>query len=245
MFDGNLPQNQAVSQQRFRELSSADVRFIYNVNPTYVLPFGRGQFIGGHVNKLTDLAIGGWELSGIFTFNSGTPVSLPTNSAFFQGGDPGSGFVKTRQHWFDTSKFAAFPSSTTTIANLRNTAIYPSWTNVLGYPGGSYVPAANDTIKNGVYQDFATWATRNPIYFGSVRNPAYVNQDLGLRKAFHIHEQTRFQLRFDVFNAFNHPVFSGPGNSATSSTFGYLSNSVNLTQNNTPRAIQYEGKLYF
>ncbi len=247
LYNGNLPQNQAVSQKLFRELSSGDVRFIYNINPTYVLPFGRGQFIGGHVNRLTDLAIGGWELSGIFTFNSGTPVGLPTNSAFFQGGDPGSGFVKTRQHWFDTSKFAPFPSSSTPVASLSNPSIYPAWTGVTSLPGANYVPPTlTSNPANGVYQDFATWRTRNPVYFGDVRNPPYVNQDLGLRKAFPIHEQTRLQLRFDAFNAFNHPVFSGPGTTAGGAGFGYLSNSpTTLNQNNNPRVIQFEGKIYF
>ena len=246
MYNGNLPQNQAISEKRFRELSSGDVRFIYNINPTYVLPFGRGKYFLGNANRLTDLLIGGWELSGIFTYNSGTPVSLPTNSAFWQGGDPGLGSAKTRQHWFNTAKFAPFPSSSTPVASLSNTSIYPSWTGVLGLPGAGYMPAASDTIKNGVYQDFATWATRNPVYFGDVRNPPYVNQDLGLRKAFPIRNQMRVQLRIDAFNAFNHPVFSGPGTTAGGAGFGYLSNSVNtLQQNNTPRVFQLEGKVYF
>jgi hypothetical protein len=246
MYDGNFPQAQVVSQKLFRELSSGDVRFIYTINPTYVLPFGRGKLIGGHVNRLTDQAIGGWELSGIFTFNSGTPISLPTNSAFWQGGDPGVGKAKTRQHWFNTSKFAPFPSNTTTVATLYNPTIYPSWTGVLGMPGAGYTPPAGQTNPaNGVYQDFATWAPRNPVYFGDVRNPPLVNQDLGLRKNIPISEQTRIQLRFDAFNAFNHPLFSGPSTSASSTYFGYLSGSNLLTQNNTPRVIQLAGKLYF
>jgi hypothetical protein len=222
------------------------MRFLYNINPTYVLPFGRGKLIGGHVNRLTDEFIGGWEVSGIFTFNSGTPVSLPTNGAYWQGGDPGLGGAKTRQHWFNTSKFAPFPSSTTTVATLNNTSIYPTWTGVSSLPGASYNPPAGQTNPaNGVYQDYATWATRNPVYFGDVRNPPYVNQDLGLRKIFPIREQTRVELRLDTFNTFNHPVFGGPGTTASSSTFGYLSNSTNLTQNNTPRVVQLAGKLYF
>ena len=250
MYNGNLPQNQAVSQQLFRELSSGDVRFIYNINPTYVLPFGRGKLIGGHVNRWADLAIGGWELTGIFTFNSGTPVSLPTNSAFFQGGDPGSGFVKTRQRQFDISKFAPFPGTSTSLATLTNPAVYPAWTGVLGLPGGSFVPTAADVKNgnqlNGVYQDFATWRTRNPVYFGDVRNPAYENLDAGLRKSVPIHEQVRLELRIDAFNAANHPVFTGPGTSPGTSGFGFLSgNSTNLTQANTSRAFQLSGKFYF
>ncbi len=147
--------------------------------------------------------------------SSGTPVSLPTNSAFFQGGDPGSGFVKTRQHWFDTSKFAPFPSSSTPAATLSNpSAIYPAWTGASqACQAPSYEPpTSTSSPANGVYQDFATWRTRNPVYFGDVRNPAYINQDVGLRKTFPIHEQTRLQLRFDAFNAVQPSCIRWTGN---------------------------------
>jgi hypothetical protein len=89
-----------------------------------VLPFGRGRYFGSQVNRVTDLIIGGWQLTGIFTFNSGTPVGLPTNTSFFEGGDPGIG-NKTRQHQFNTSKFAPFPTISTTVAQLQ---AYPTWT---------------------------------------------------------------------------------------------------------------------
>jgi hypothetical protein len=67
----------------------------------------------------------------------------------------------------------------------------------------------------------------------------------GLRKSFPIHEQVRVELRFDAFNALNHPQFSGPGTSPSGAYFGYLSNSNLLSQSNTPRAIQLAGKVYF
>jgi hypothetical protein len=242
MSETSLVQPQPVSQKLLRQLSGGDQRFLYNINPTYALPFGRGQYFGGHVNRLTDLVIGGWQLSGIFTFNSGTPVGLPTNSSFFEGGDPGTG-NKTRQHQFDTSKFVQFPTISTTVAQLQ---AYPSWTGVMGLPGASYTPPTQSSSPaNGVYQDFATWQTRNPTNFGDVRNPPTVNLDMGLRKAFPIHEQTRLELRFDAFNALNHPQFTGPGTGAGSTYFGYLSGSSLLSQANAPRAVQLAGKIYF
>jgi hypothetical protein len=241
-----LPQPQPVSQKLLKQLSSGDQRFLFNLNPTYLLPIGRGQYFFSHIDRWTDLLVGGWQLSGIFTYNSGTPVNLPTNSAFFEGGDPGAGFQKTRQKQFDTMKFAPFPTISTSVTDLNNTAKYPAWTHVLSYPGAGYInPSPTDATKNGVYQDFATWQTRNPTYFGSVRNPALVNLDIGLRKDFPIHEQFKVELRFDAFNALNHPLFSGPRTSASSSYFGYLSGSNKLSQNNAPRAVQLTGNIYF
>jgi hypothetical protein len=240
-----LPQQ--VSQSLKRQLSTSDVRFIYSVAPTYDLPVGRGQLIGNNMNRALDEVVGGWRFTAIFTANSGTPVSLPTNSAFFEGGDPGSGFTKSRSKWFDTSKFQPFPNKSTTVAQLN---AYPTWTGAQGLPGASYTPTAADIksgLGNGVYNDFGTWQTNNDTTYGDVRNPAFLDLDIGLRKLFTIRGQRKFELRMDAFNAPNHPIFAGPSTSVTSTYFGALGGSLpsNLTQSNTPRVIQFGGKLYY
>ena len=240
-----LPQQ--VSQTLKRQLSGSDVRFIYSVNPTYDLPIGRGQLIGTNMNRALDEVFGGWRFTAIFTAQSGTPVGLPTNGAFFEGGDPGSGFTKSRSKWFDTSKFQPFPNKSTTVATL---AAYPSWTGVAGLPGAGYVPTAADIkngLGNGVYNDFNTWQTNNDTTYGDVRNPALLNCDVGVRKLFAIEGERKFELRIDAFNAPNHPIFSGPGTSVTSTFFGALGGSslTSLGTQNTPRVIQLGGKLYY
>ena len=77
-------------------------------------------------------------------------------------------------------------------------------------PGYGYVPHAGDTIKNGVYQDFANYVQTYPTRWGIVRASRVNNVDVGLRKNFQIVERMKLQLRFDVFNAFNHPRFAAP-----------------------------------
>jgi Carboxypeptidase regulatory-like domain len=240
-----LPQQ--VSQSLKRQLSTSDVRFIYSLAPTYDLPIGRGKSIGTNMNRVLDGVVGGWRFTAVFNANSGTPLSLPTNGAFFEGGDPGSGFTKSRSKWFDTSKFQPFPNKSTTTAAL---AALPAWTGVLGLPGASYTPTATDIkngLGNGVYNDFNTWQTNNDTTFGDVRNPAFLNCDIGLRKIFTIKEEKKFELRMDAFNAPNHPIFAGPSTSVTSIYFGALGGSLpsNLTQSNTARVIQFGGRLYY
>jgi hypothetical protein len=41
----------------------------------YQLPFGRGQRFGSNINRLTDEFLGGWQVSSIWSFDSGTPYS--------------------------------------------------------------------------------------------------------------------------------------------------------------------------
>jgi hypothetical protein len=226
-----------------RSLDTADQRFNYNIAPIYELPFGRGKSFGSGVGKGLNEAIGGWEITGIYQFLSGTPLSLPTNSSFFQGHDPSLGSSKTKKQWFDTSKFAPFPGSSITVAQLASQ--WPSWTGVLNMPGAGYTPPAKTGVQNGVYQDFATWNTYNQHTFGNIRNPYQTTFTLGVRKAFPITETVRFQLRIDAYNALNHPQFGNIDTTPGDTYFGWVNGSTTPTQVNAPRSVQLEGKLYF
>jgi hypothetical protein len=226
-----------------RALDTADQRFNYNVSPVYELPFGRNKRFGGGSGKLTDEVIGGWEITAIYQFLSGTPLSLPTNSSFFQGGDPSLGSKKSKKQWFDTSKFAPFPGSSITKAQLATQ--WPSWTGVTNLPGASYTPTSTTGVQNGIYQDFATWNTYNKRTFGNIRNPYQTILTLGVRKVFPIRDQMRMQLRMDAFNALNHPQFGNINTTPGSTYFGWVNGSTTPTQVNAPRSIQLEGKLYF
>ena len=54
-----------------------DQRFVASY--IYTLPFGRGKKFAGSVNRAGDLAIGGWEITGITTFQKGFPFGVTSN----------------------------------------------------------------------------------------------------------------------------------------------------------------------
>ena len=58
----------------------------------------------------------------------------------------------------------------------------------------------------------------------NVRVPGYVDADLSALKNNYIGANQRFnlQLRLEAFNAFNHPVFSGPDAGVNDGTFGQI-----------------------
>jgi hypothetical protein len=60
--------------------SDFDMRHIINGNAIFKLPFGRGEQIFRNVNKLADLFLSGWQLTGIFRYNSGLPISAPIDN---------------------------------------------------------------------------------------------------------------------------------------------------------------------
>jgi hypothetical protein len=54
-----------------------DQRFVASY--VYMLPIGRGKKVAGGINRAADLAIGGWEVTGITTFQTGFPFGIGAN----------------------------------------------------------------------------------------------------------------------------------------------------------------------
>src|SRR6266702_446263 len=236
--------NTSISLYLPRQIYSNDVRFHYTVTPIYELPFGKGKLFLKGSNRAMEQLVGGWEVTGIYNFQSGTPLVMPTNSSFYRGDpSPNNNVAKGRTGtYFDTTAFAAYPNKSTPIATLH---AYPTLTGVTAMPGYNYFPTATDTAKNGIYNDFTVRNTLYPQTFGDIRNPPTNTVTAGLRKNFNFTETFRFQLRIDATNLLNHPQFGNISTDPNSSYFGKLSGSANLTAVNSPRLIELAGKLYF
>ena len=75
-------------------LSDFDVNSRLVASYIYDLPFGRGKKMGSNINRAADLVIGGWETSGIATFQSGFPFSITAGDT---GGVLGTFFQRANQ----------------------------------------------------------------------------------------------------------------------------------------------------
>jgi hypothetical protein len=72
------------------------------------------------------------------------------------------------------------------------------------------------------------------------RMPGQANWDIGLFKAFTIHERLKAQFRAEALNAFNDPMFGRPDTTVGSPTFGAVT-----VQRNSPRLIQLGIRVLF
>ena len=61
--------------------SDFDIRHNINANAVWELPFGRGKSYFGNVGRVADAFLGGWQLAGIFRWNSGLPIGTPFDNA--------------------------------------------------------------------------------------------------------------------------------------------------------------------
>jgi hypothetical protein len=217
------------------KLGGEDRPFHLSIAPIWQIPVGRRQKLWSGMPKVANVVLGGWQLSGQFNIQSGVPVVFGTDS-FFSGKDFTLPHDKQSLNaWFDTSQFIPFPSKNADISN------YPAWTGIQNLPGYNYKPASSDSIKNGVYQDFATFVRTYPTRWGDVRASRVNNLDAGLFKNFQIRERIKLQYRFEAFNVFNHVRFPAPDTNPGSATFGR----VTLNQQNQPRQVQMALKLTF
>lgn len=100
-----------------------------NIAGIYELPFGRDRQFGRSMPKALDYVVGGWSLSGIYTYLSGELLYFNNTSAVLNGNpildNP------TRDQWFNQDAFSVLPAFTRranpwTIDGLRG----PSFRNL-------------------------------------------------------------------------------------------------------------------
>ena len=192
------------------------------------LPVGKGKHFMTNASPAVNAVVGGWNVSGINTLQSGFPLAIvgsPTAlSAAFGGGTPrpnvipgcnqksGVGFVASAQ-----SSVTATPNSTFNKSCFSATAIP---TAAAGSP--AVVPYASYLLGN------------QPRTSGILRTQGTDNFDFSVGKAIPIHEAFNIVFRAEAFNVWNRVQFGDPGLTFGSATFG-----VPTTQANLPRSFQF------
>lgn len=83
-------------------ISDFDVPHRFVASGIWEIPFGRGRALGGDMKSWVNTLIGGWELTGIYTAQSGTPIAW--------GNIPFTGDINDvrldnpiREQWFNTN----------------------------------------------------------------------------------------------------------------------------------------------
>ena len=179
--------------------SAFDVRNRVVVSGLYELPVGKGKILAIN-NKALDALIGGWQIGGTFTHQTGqiaTPEMGSDNSGL---GGPFGNFDRPNL----TGVSPYLPCNTKTVDLCANKAAYAQ-------PG----VVVNGTNIGGLFGN----ATR-----GSFHGPGFTNLDASLHKNFAMpyNEKHELAIRFEAFNALNHPNWTTPNINFSSSQFGQV-----------------------
>lgn len=186
------------SLKQERSLSAVDVpqRFVSSV--VYELPLGRRKHWGSSWPALVDGAFGGWQISGIGTYQRGLPVSV-TAPNVSQASGSGSGRPNS------AGRSAQLSSSRGTDARLAE------WFDIT-----AFVLPPNYTYGNV------------GRLLPDVRADGLRNWDLAVLKNFSLRrERLRLQVRGESFNAFNTVRFGMPAGGLNSATFGTVGGQSN------------------
>jgi hypothetical protein len=186
----------------------------WNTTGVYELPFGRGRGLAANANRLENALIGGWQLSGIFLWQTGPYLSAHIPSSDSDPSGTGSGKLygsdqrpdivgkirpahPNRNQWVNPQAFAC-PSNT-------------------GYTDSSY---AGNACGVGV--------TSAPIgrfgneSIGDIVGPGTVNLSGGLSKRIAITENVHLRAEGTFTNVLNHTNLNDPQLDITNPNFGKI-----------------------
>lgn len=198
--------------------SNTNYEQIFTAEWIYDLPFGHGRHFGSSANWAADAALGGWEATGIYHFNSGFPINVCCMSDIANVGQR----ANNERPNYVTGQPQTLSTFTSDPANPGNGI------RILNV--NAYTTPAQFTYGN---------VGRN-----STIGPHFSNFDLGLYKNFPFREgKNSVQFRAEFFNAFNIHDFGGPSTGCCESNNNSFGDTTSTQQN--ARIIQFALKLYF
>ena len=180
----------------------------------YQLPFGAGHNLNSG-SKVVSGIISHWQLSGIFTFTSGAPLSIT-------GTCTGGGIIDA----------SCYP-------NYNPNFSGSVWQN--GTPGTGNL-ATTPYLNKAAFVDPSAYTAGNIARSAPLGlfAPHIADLDMSVRREFVIREHVRLAFQADAFNVNNAVHFAAPGTGIDSATFGIFSSMANQ-----PRKLQFSARLSF
>ncbi len=191
----------ACDPRPYEVIGTFDRRHRFTSSGIWEVPVGRGRHFGGQMPAVLNFVVGGWQLGGIVTGQSGAPLAFGNIS---------------------------FVGNTDDIQLPSDQRSVSQWFNV----NAGFLRGSSQKLSYN-YRSF-------PLRFSGLRGGMLSRWDFSLIKDFTIHEKVTFQFRTEVFNAWNHPSFSSPNMTPTSSAFGSISSTTTQA-----RQWQFSGRIKF
>jgi TonB-dependent receptor-like protein len=174
-----------------------DLRHRFTLSYLYELPIGRGRRLMGSANAVADAVLGGWQLGGITTIQSGEAVTASMSSDFSNTGS----FSYRPDQIGNPYDFSLNTGSQGTDFGCTNPGhqTLDCWYNQTVFVTPPLAPGQQFSHQFG------------DARIGNLRGPDLVDFDFVLQKNFKIRESQQIEFRAEFFNIFNHPNFGLPG----------------------------------
>jgi hypothetical protein len=217
-----LENNSGGSQNGYNQSSwrgPSDFDYPNRFVASYVLelPFGRGK--AWATSGPAAWMLGGWRTAGVYTFYSGRPFTVVSGSTYSTAID--------------------LYGAATAVPNVIGAPQIVGNVNCWFYASNNKSCKSIDPTGSNAFAEQAVGA------FGDagrniLRGPRASLFDFSLMRDFHIVEASTLQLRWDVFNLANTPIFANPNNNLSSGAVGSITSLAS-----DPRVMQFALRLSF
>ena len=196
--------------------SDFDVRNRISASYVYELPFGHGKRM--LQSGPAAWALGNWTTSGVYTFYSGHPFQADWSS---------------ENNYLDPYGFA------TAVPNQQAPVHYIHKQGCWLYNSANSACSQYGTGLSTPFTDPGNYTIGN-VGRNTLLGPHTSLFDFALYKDIPLTERTNMQIRWEVFNLANTPVFGQPSGNASSSSFGDI---TSLSAD--PRVMQFAARFNF
>ncbi len=186
----------------------------------YRLPFGAGHKLNGG-NAVVNSIIGHWQVSTLFTFATGAPMTIT-------GTCTGGGIIDA----------ACYPNYTTAFGSGGDV-----WQNGAPGSGGANI-STTSYLNKAAFVDPAAYTAGDVARAAPLKlyAPHVEDVDVSLRREFPIREQMKLSFQADAINVNNAVHFAAPGLGIDSASFGIFSSQAAA---NPPRKMQLSARITF
>jgi hypothetical protein len=206
---GNAPNGR--NYAAWRGPSDFDVPHRVVFDYIYELPFGHGKPMLSR--GIAGYLFGNWRMSGVYTYFSGRPFTVNSGGTIANSLDP----------------YGAVTATPNVVGRPH----------IIGNPNCWFFASQNPACRTAAQNLGDAFQLQVPGQFGNagrniLRGPRTSVFDFALLKDFPVTERATIQLRWEVFNLTNTPIFGEPNNNFSSGAAGQIT-----TLSGDPRVMQF------
>lgn len=219
-IDGGISAQDVYNRRLERSVSEFNIPNNFKLTWIAEIPVGKGRRYS--LGAVGNAILGGWNLTGIHNYRSGSPLQITMggfrSDALFNG--------TIRPDWIA----GVNPKIMSGSLNINNQANSYQYLNPDAFKA---VPLSRDGVPLRV--------GTAPRFLPNVRGPHFFSEDFGIEKRFPFLETRAIEFRADAFNAFNRSGLANPVTDVTNTQlFGKITG-----QQQGPRNIQLSLRIDF
>jgi hypothetical protein len=185
----------------YKSISPQDRTHVLKSALTWELPIGRSKKLLNGTNRVVNAVVGGWTVSGILNYATGTPLGHPNSR-------------RSPNFWNGPAIWANFNTPAEGFKRIFNPDTFNPWS--ASDPGNRFFdPKA---FSDAAPQSLGT----SPNRFPQVRLLTTHSEDASLIKRFPIREGMALQFRIEMLNLFNRHYFDAPDMNMNNASFGNI-----------------------